>query len=47
MRPPSEPSVNDWIELSEDFSHAAAMEWATLRLLRGSLFSSGTVRYSS
>ena len=48
MRPPSEPSVNDWIELSEDvLPTAEAMEWATLPTCGGVVCFAGTVRDSS
>ena len=48
MRPPSEPSVNDWIELSEDvLPTAEAMEWATLANCGGVVCFAGTVRDSS
>ena len=48
MRPPAEPSVNDWIELSEDvLPTAEAMEWATLANCGGVVCFAGTVRDSS
>ena len=48
MRPPSDPAVSDWIELSEDVLPAAeAMEWAALPSCGGVVCFAGTVRDSS